>query len=93
MTMCTRGRENSKTGGFAFQEQRSLPVQCCVMLLRGYKRFVSPLLPPSCRFTPTCSEYAIEALRSRGLAMGMVLAAYRLLRCHPFSRGGYDPVD
>jgi len=70
----------------------SLPVRLCVSLLHGYKRFVSPLLPPSCRFTPTCSEYAIEAVQRRGIVRGLILALYRLLRCHPFARGGYDPV-
>jgi hypothetical protein len=63
-----------------------------VLVLRGYKSFVSPLLPPSCRFTPTCSEYAIEAVRKRGVVRGLCLALWRLLRCHPFARGGYDPV-
>ena len=67
-------------------------VRFCVVLLKGYKRFVSPLLPPSCRFTPTCSEYAIEAVQRRGIIRGLFLALYRLLRCHPFARGGYDPV-
>ncbi len=61
-------------------------------LLRWYKRSVSPLLPPSCRYTPTCSEYAIEAIERHGLGRGIVLASRRVLSCHPFSRGGYDPV-
>lgn len=61
-------------------------------LLRWYKRAVSPLLPPACRYTPTCSEYALEAIERHGLARGSVLAARRVLSCHPFARGGYDPV-
>lgn len=61
-------------------------------LLKLYKRFVSPLLPLSCRFTPTCSEYAMEAVERYGVLRGAALAARRLLSCHPFSRGGYDPV-
>ncbi len=61
--------------------------------VRGYQLAVSPLLPPSCRFTPTCSNYTIEALERRGLFAGSYLAARRLLRCHPFHPGGYDPVD
>jgi hypothetical protein len=61
-------------------------------LLRWYKRSVSPLLPPSCRYTPTCSEYAVEAIERHGLARGTVLATRRVLSCHPFARGGYDPV-
>jgi putative membrane protein insertion efficiency factor len=61
-------------------------------LLRGYKRFVSPLLPPACRFHPTCSEYAAEAIETHGALKGTALAAYRLARCHPWSAGGFDPV-
>lgn len=61
-------------------------------LLRLYKRSVSPLLPPSCRFTPTCSEYANDAIATHGVLRGTLLAARRLLRCHPFSAGGHDPV-
>lgn len=60
--------------------------------LRGYKRHVSPLLPPACRYTPTCSEYALEAVERYGVLKGTALAAKRLLSCNPFSRGGYDPV-
>jgi putative membrane protein insertion efficiency factor len=63
-----------------------------ISLLRVYKAVVSPLLPPSCRFTPTCSEYAMEAIRKYGALRGTYLGARRLLRCHPFHRGGYDPV-
>lgn len=60
--------------------------------LRFYKRNISPLLPPACRFTPTCSEYAMLAVERYGAAYGGYLAARRLLRCHPFAKGGYDPV-
>lgn len=60
--------------------------------LRGYKRHVSPLLPPACRYTPTCSEYAVEAVERYGVLKGTALALKRLLSCNPFSRGGYDPV-
>lgn len=67
-------------------------VRLVVLVLRGYKTFVSPLFPPSCRFTPTCSQYAIEAVQRRGVVRGLCLAVWRLLRCHPFGRGGYDPV-
>lgn len=63
-----------------------------VGLLRAYKRVVSPLLPPACRFHPTCSEYAAGAIASHGLWTGGRLAITRLLRCHPWSDGGFDPV-
>jgi len=56
-----------------------------------YQRVVSPLLPAACRFAPTCSEYARVALAEHGLARGLVLAAWRLARCHPFHPGGWDP--
>jgi putative membrane protein insertion efficiency factor len=61
-------------------------------LLRGYKWAISPLLPPSCRYVPTCSEYAAEAVDRYGVLRGSVMAIWRVLRCHPFVRGGYDPV-
>jgi putative membrane protein insertion efficiency factor len=61
-------------------------------LLRQYKRWISPALPPSCRFAPTCSEYAAEAVVRHGILQGSALAVWRLLRCHPFARGGWDPV-
>jgi putative membrane protein insertion efficiency factor len=60
--------------------------------LRFYKRAISPQLPPACRYTPTCSEYAIEAIERRGVFIGGFLAAKRVISCNPFSRGGYDPV-
>ena len=61
-------------------------------LLKGYKQFISPLLPPACRFYPTCSEYAVEAIARHGTLQGSRLAVQRLCRCHPFHPGGYDPV-
>jgi len=60
--------------------------------LRLYKALVSPLLPVSCRYVPSCSEYAAEAVACRGVFHGSVLAFWRLLRCNPLARGGYDPV-
>lgn len=60
--------------------------------LRGYKRWISPMLPHACRFVPTCSEYAHEAVERHGVLQGSMLAFARLLRCHPFTRAGYDPV-
>jgi putative membrane protein insertion efficiency factor len=61
-------------------------------LLRIYKRWISPAFPPSCRYVPTCSEYAMEALERYGAMRGLMMAAWRLLRCHPFSKGGLNPV-
>lgn len=61
-------------------------------LLRFYKRRISPLLPNACIYTPTCSEYAMEAIQKHGAIKGTGLAIWRLLRCNPFHEGGYDPV-
>jgi len=60
--------------------------------LRFYRRFLSPLKPPMCRFSPTCSQYAIEAIERHGILRGSAYAVWRILRCHPFCRGGHDPV-
>ncbi len=60
--------------------------------IRGYQRLISPLIPPSCRFTPTCSQYAAEAIDRFGSVRGSYLATLRICRCHPFHPGGYDPV-
>jgi putative membrane protein insertion efficiency factor len=61
-------------------------------MLRFYKRWISPSLAPSCRYVPTCSEYAMEAIERYGALRGGLMAAWRLLCCHPFVKGGYDPV-
>jgi putative membrane protein insertion efficiency factor len=58
-----------------------------------YQRFISPLIAPRCRYYPTCSAYAADAIRSYGVLRGLVLAGWRLLRCNPLSRGGFDPVE
>lgn len=63
-----------------------------MVLLRAYQVAVSPWLPPACRYSPTCSEYAIEAVRRHGAARGGWMALRRLARCHPFHSGGFDPV-
>jgi uncharacterized protein len=60
--------------------------------IRVYQRLISPMLPPACRFTPTCSEYALQAIQSRGVRAGGSLALRRLARCHPWGGSGYDPV-
>jgi putative membrane protein insertion efficiency factor len=69
----------------------SRAVRAAVFAVRGYQRLLSPLLPPSCRFAPTCSEYAAQAILEHGIVRGVGLAMFRLLRCHPFHAGGYDP--
>ena len=61
--------------------------------VRLYQRLISPALPRRCKYYPTCSAYAVQAVRSYGIFRGSVLAAWRLLRCNPFSHGGYDPVS
>lgn len=61
-------------------------------LIRVYKALISPLLPPSCRFHPSCSEYAAQAIRSHGSVAGLALGLVRLLKCHPWHPGGFDPV-
>lgn len=71
---------------------RKLPSYCLIALFMGYRSFISPLFPPSCRFVPTCSQYAIDAVRKYGAFRGSLMAIWRILRCHPFSRGGWDPV-
>ena len=67
-------------------------VRPLVAMLHGYQRWISPMLPPSCRFHPTCSAYAVEALQVHGLLRGTALAVWRLLRCGPWHPGGIDPV-
>lgn len=64
-----------------------------VLPVRLYQRLVSPFLVPRCRYYPTCSDYAIQAIRRFGILRGLVLAGWRLLRCNPWSRGGFDPVE
>jgi putative membrane protein insertion efficiency factor len=63
-----------------------------IAILQFYKRWISPSLRPSCRYVPTCSEYAMEAIDRYGIIRGGAMSAWRLLRCHPFVKGGYDPV-
>ncbi len=63
-----------------------------LFLLRGYRKRISPLLGPRCRFHPSCSQFAIEALQTRGLLVGVALTLWRLLRCQPLCKGGFDPV-
>ena len=64
----------------------------CIWLVRLYQKIISPIKPSCCRFTPTCSAYAIEAFQKRGFFVGLFLTVWRLLRCNPLCRAGYDPV-
>lgn len=70
----------------------SLPARVMIGAIGGYKRYLSPALPPACRFLPTCSEYAMQVIARFGALRGGYLATRRLLRCHPFHKGGYDPA-
>ena len=63
-----------------------------IWLIGLYRKFISPIKPPCCRFTPSCSAYALEAFKKRGFFIGFILTVWRILRCNPFSKGGYDPV-
>ena len=64
-----------------------------ILLIRGYKKFISPMLLPSCRFYPTCSEYSIQAFEKYGVVKGAAKSIWRILRCNPFNKGGYDPIE
>jgi putative membrane protein insertion efficiency factor len=68
------------------------PVKLTLLLLRGYQILISPLLPYSCRFYPSCSEYASQALKKYGFGRGIFLSCRRILKCHPFHPGGLDPL-
>lgn len=76
----------------AVQKTRTALRWAARLPLRFYKYCISPMLPPACRFVPTCSEYAAEAIEVHGIVRGGLLTLYRLLRCGPWSAGGYDPV-
>ena len=71
---------------------RSFPKRALLGAIRFYRRHISPMFPPCCRFTPTCSVYAIQAVEKYGALKGGFLALKRILKCHPFHPGGYDPV-
>lgn len=71
---------------------KRLAVEILILPVKFYRSFISPFLPPTCRYTPTCSAYAIEALRRHGPIRGLWLAIKRILSCHPWGGSGYDPV-
>jgi len=75
-----------------FETVKSLPRRAIMLCIRGYQVLISPLTPPSCRFTPTCSAYALTSVERYGVFKGGWLAIKRIARCHPFNPGGYDPV-
>ena len=63
-----------------------------LVLIRGYQRAISPLLPSSCRFVPSCSDYGYQAIEKYGIIRGGAMTVWRIMRCNPFNKGGYDPV-
>jgi putative membrane protein insertion efficiency factor len=63
-----------------------------VGLIKAYRRFVSPMLPPSCRYWPSCSDYALQSIQKHGVLKGGLLGSWRIIRCNPWSKGGIDPV-
>ena len=82
----------TEADGLLAQARPSAAARVLMALITGYRRFVSPLLGPRCRFAPSCSAYALEAVREHGALGGTWLAVRRIGRCHPFNPGGFDPV-
>ena len=80
------------TAGDAIRAAGRWVAEVLILPVRFYQRFISPLLGNRCRFAPSCSQYAMEALRVHGVFRGTALAVWRILRCNPFGRSGYDPV-
>ncbi len=78
--------------GTAVQAVRAMPRRALIGLVQLYRTWISPVRPPTCRFVPTCSEYAVEALSRHGALKGVYLSTIRLLKCGPWHRGGWDPV-
>lgn len=77
--------------GFALRSATGLPAHLALRLIRGYQANISPGLGPGCRYLPTCSDYGLQAIARYGLLRGGAMTVWRLLRCNPLSRGGYDP--
>ena len=91
----TDDKRSSKTSCRTFSvigKLCSIPARVLIFFIRIYQLCISPWLPCRCRFTPTCSHYAVEALKKRGFWVGSMLTVWRIMRCQPFCRGGYDPV-
>lgn len=89
--MANPGKKSCQRTGGSVKISR-IPALVLIAVIGVYRRWISPLLGPHCRFVPSCSEYAVMALERHGLVRGLYLAARRLLRCHPFHPGGFDPV-
>jgi uncharacterized protein len=85
-------RKRITTDGQADGKSKLNPSRPVIWLIRLYQRWISPAMPRACRFWPTCSEYAAQAIEKKGITVGIWLAFRRLLRCHPFHPGGFDPV-
>ena len=92
--MCSGCRQNFAGQKHTGSAEANIPLagRLCLLLIKGYQYCISPLFPPCCRYTPTCSQYAVEAVSRYGAGKGVWIAFCRILRCHPFARGGYDPV-
>ncbi|PRQ43247.1 putative membrane protein insertion efficiency factor [Rosa chinensis] len=88
---CLNGDSDSNPNSPQDEEVNSLGVKAALSMLKFYKREISPLMPKSCRYVPTCSEYSMEAYKRYGVAKGTVLTAWRLCRCNPLGGSGYDP--
>jgi len=73
-------------------KKKEIMKHVCIFLIRLYQKFISPMIGPHCRFTPTCSAYAVEAFTKYGFFKGLALSVWRILRCNPFGKSGYDPV-
>ncbi|KAL6133151.1 hypothetical protein ACLB2K_065388 [Fragaria x ananassa] len=91
VTNCSNGASDSDPNSPQDKEVNSLGVKAALSMLKFYKREISPLMPNSCRYVPTCSEYSMEAYKRYGVAKGTVLTAWRLCRCNPLGSSGYDP--
>jgi len=74
------------------QKEKGSMSRVIIFLIKVYRKIISPMLPPSCIYTPTCSEYAMEAVALHGPRKGTIMAIKRIMRCHPWHKGGYDPV-
>ncbi|GFQ04783.1 upf0161 protein at3g09310 [Phtheirospermum japonicum] len=89
--VCSNSHEDPAQSGLEDNEVNSLGVKAALSMLKFYKREISPLLPKSCRYVPTCSEYSMIAYKKYGVVKGTILTAYRLCRCNPLGGSGFDP--